>query len=202
MPQQRRERFAALAEGLALGSPDAAAAWAPEVLDIGFGHGESLLEAAARWPDRRVLGVEVHQPGILRAMERLAARAADRVAEDPTAGNARVLHGDVTALLPLLAPGTVVAVRAYFPDPWPKRRHAVRRLLDREVVAAVAGLLAPGGTFHVVTDDATYAAGVGLAAAAEPRLVPLPGGLGVPPTKYARRAAEAGRDIHDLAWAR
>ena len=192
MPEARRERLAELAAAAGFADPAAAAAWAPQVLDVGFGLGASLLAAAQQWPAARVLGVEVHQPGILRALDALvAAGHTERV---------RVLHGDVTGLLPLLGDGSLLAVRAYFPDPWPKRRHADRRLFGPAVVAALARRLGPGATLHVVTDDATYAAGVRAAAAAVPELVPVCGGLGVPDTKYARRAAAAGRTAQDLAW--
>lgn len=194
MPENRRARLASLGERLALPDAAAAAAWTPEVLDIGFGYGESLLAAVAQYPGRRVLGIEVHQPGLLRAMDALV--AAGHV------DDVRVLYADATAVLPVLAPGSLAAVRAYFPDPWPKRRHEARRLLGTEVVAGLAGLLAPGGTLHLVTDDPGYAAGMRAAGAAAAGLIPLPAGLGVPDTKYARRAAAAGRAAVDLAWRR
>ena len=99
--------------------PTGAAAWAPQVLDIGFGQGESLQAAVASRPGARVLGIEVHAPGVLRAADRLAQMNADPE-------SVRILRGDVTALLPLLAPSSLNHVQGFHPDPWPKRRHAAR----------------------------------------------------------------------------
>jgi tRNA (guanine-N7-)-methyltransferase len=171
----------------------AAAAWVPQVLDIGFGHGESLVAAAADWSGARLLGVEVHGPGILRAGDRLAAAGAD-----PT--SVRILRSDVTALLPLLKPGSLRHLQAFHPDPWPKRRHEARRLFDETILARLVELLAPGGSLHLVTDDADYAASIGSAAAALP-LHPA-AAPGVPVTRYGRRAAAAGRTAHSMAWTR
>jgi tRNA (guanine-N7-)-methyltransferase len=189
MPQPKRERLAARAAELAFPDPAAAAAWAPQLLDIGFGHGESLLALTAAHPELRVLGVEVHAPGLLAAMDRLA---------EAGAGQVRVLAGDVTAVLPLLAPGSLQLIQALHPDPWPKRRHAARRLLSAALLARCAQLLAPGGVLHIVVDDASYAAGVRAALAALPL---APTELAAPPqTKYGRRAAAAGRAVHRIAY--
>jgi len=190
MPEPHRERLALRAEALAFPSVESAAAWAPTVLDIGFGYGESLLALGLARPEARVLGVDVHSPGQLRAMDRLAEAGLSAV---------RVLPSDVTTLLPLLTPGSLDLVQAFHPDPWPKRRHAIRRLLQPAVVARLAELLAPSGVLHVVIDDDTYAASVRDAAAAVGVLAvvdPPP----VPETKYGRRAVAAGRTVHDMAW--
>lgn len=191
MPEGKSERLAARAEDLGLPDPAAAAAWAPEVLDVGFGYGESLVALAAAHPDRRILGVEVHEPGQLRAMDRLA---------EAGAHNVRILAADIVHLLPLLAPGSLRLVAAFHPDPWPKRRHAARRLFGAPVLARVCDVLAPGGTFHLVVDDDTYAAAV-VAAAQELALRASPAPP-APETKYGRRAVAAGRTVHSLAWQR
>lgn len=195
MPEPHRARLALHAEQLAFPDAAAAAAWAPQILDIGFGYGESLLALAQGNPDVRVLGVDPHSPGQLRAMDRLAAAGlAD--------GSVRILPADVVALLPLLAPGSVELVQALHPDPWPKRRHADRRLLQPAVLARIADLLAPGGGFRAVIDDDTYAASVRTAAEAIPRLAPWPDAPPAPETKYGRRAQAAGRTAYHLAWQR
>lgn len=195
MPPARLARLEPLSARFVVRDAALAAAWAPAVLDIGFGYGESLLAATTARPDVRTLGVEVHQPGLLAALEALAAAGADT-------GSVRVLHGDVTALLPALAPGSLLAVQAFYPDPWPKRRHEGRRLFGPDVLRRLVTSLAPGGTLHLVTDIDSYAAGILAAAGADDRLERIGGGLGLPVTRYATRAAAAGRVPIDLAWRR
>jgi tRNA (guanine-N7-)-methyltransferase len=189
MPELKRDRLASRAAELAFPDAASAAAWAPQLIDIGFGHGESLLALAQAHPEQRLLGVEVHEPGQLGAMDRLAAADARHV---------RVLPGDVVELLPLLAPGTLTLIQALHPDPWPKRRHAARRLLSAAVLTRCAELLAPGGVLHVVVDDDTYAAGVRELAAGLP-LAPVTWPA-PPETKYGRRAVAAGRTVHRIAY--
>jgi tRNA (guanine-N7-)-methyltransferase len=101
----------------------------------------------------------------------------------------------------MLTAGSLEVIQAFHPDPWPKRRHAIRRLLQAPLVARLAELLTPGGVLHVVIDDDTYAASVRDAAAAAGTLAsitPPP----APETKYGRRARAAGRTVHDMAWTR
>lgn len=174
--------------------PAAAAAWAPQVLDIGFGHGESLVAAAAGHPGSRLLGVEVHAPGVLRARDRLQEAGADST-------SVRILRADVTALLPLLSPGSLLHVQAFHPDPWPKRRHAARRLFDSSTLARLTELLGVGGTLHLITDDDSYAAAMRAAAGGIAELTPIEPPP-APGTKYGARARAAGRTIHGLAWRR
>jgi tRNA (guanine-N7-)-methyltransferase len=174
--------------------PAAAAAWAPQVLDIGFGHGESLVTAAAGHPSSRVLGVEVHAPGVLRARDRLEAAGADCT-------SVHILRADVTALLPLLTVQSLLLEQAFHPDPWPKRRHAARRLFDGSTLLRLTELLAVGATLHLITDDDSYAAAIRAAAIGIAELTPIEP-PGAPLTKYGARARAAGRTIHELAWHR
>jgi tRNA (guanine-N7-)-methyltransferase len=191
MPETKRTRLAARAAELAFPDAPSAAAWAPHLLDIGFGYGESLLALAAAFPELRLLGVDVHAPGQLRAMDRLA---------EAGVANVRVLPADVTTVLPLLAPGSLTLIQALHPDPWPKRRHAARRLLSAPVLARCVELLAPGGVLHVVVDDDDYAAAVHAALSGLPvRRTDHPP---PPETKYGRRALAAGRTAHRIAYAK
>ncbi|WP_019875708.1 tRNA (guanine(46)-N(7))-methyltransferase TrmB [Sporichthya polymorpha] len=194
MSDEHRARLAERAAALALSGPAAAAAWAPAVLDIGFGYGESLLALAQARPDARVLGVDVHSPGQLRAMDALVDAGLDD-------GTVRVLPADVTTLLPALTPGSLELVQAFHPDPWPKRRHAARRLLRPAVLTRITELLRPGGVLHVVIDNDIYAGSVREAAAEIPALREIPA-PDVPETKYGRRARAAGRTIHSMAWSK
>jgi tRNA (guanine-N7-)-methyltransferase len=122
---------------------------APLVLEIGFGNGEQLLHASVSEPARDFIGVEVHRPGVGRLLNALA---------DADVANARIYHHDaVEVLMHELAPGTLDEVRIFFPDPWPKKRHQKRRLIQPELVALVASRTKRGGRLHLATDWADYA---------------------------------------------
>ena len=137
---------------------------APRLLDVGTGTGEATRAWAADHPDHDVIAVELHRPGLARLL-------GDLEQSGPT--NVRVLEADVTVLLDAMAPGVIDAVRALFPDPWPKRRHVARRLVDRALVGRVADLLPVDGWLHLATDWADYADQMREALAAEPRLTPV-----------------------------
>ncbi|UXI69262.1 tRNA (guanosine(46)-N7)-methyltransferase TrmB [Tahibacter amnicola] len=121
----------------------------PVALEIGFGNGEQLAFGAAHEPAMNFIGVEVHRPGVGRALNALAAQ---------DSSNARVYHHDaVEVLTQELAPASLAQVRIYFPDPWHKKRHNKRRLVQPELVALLATRVARGGCLHLATDWADYA---------------------------------------------
>jgi len=122
---------------------------APRVLEIGFGNGEALAWASAQDPARDYIGVEVHRPGVGRLMNALAAEAVD---------NVRLYrHDAVEVLRHDIAPAALAEVRIWFPDPWPKKRHHKRRLIQPEFVDLVASRVATGGLLHLATDWEPYA---------------------------------------------
>jgi tRNA (guanine-N7-)-methyltransferase len=122
---------------------------APLVLEIGFGNGEQLLHACVSEPDRDFIGIEVHRPGVGRLLNGLA---------NANVSNARVYHHDaVEVLLHEIASATLDEVRIYFPDPWPKKRHNKRRLIQPDFVALLATRTKRGGRLHLATDWADYA---------------------------------------------
>ncbi len=122
---------------------------APLVLDIGFGMGDSLLQNAVHCPDHHFIGVEVHLAGIGRVLHALAKQGIT---------NIRLYHHDVVPLLQYtFTPGTFSQVHLYFPDPWPKKRHQKRRLVQPEFVSQIANILVPGGMFHLASDVEDYA---------------------------------------------
>lgn len=118
-------------------------------LEIGFGNGEHLLERARAQPERDFLGIEVHQPGVGHLL--LAAAKAE-------ISNLRVIaHDAVEVLQQQIPPDSLDEVQLLFPDPWPKKRHHKRRIVQAGFAALIASRLSAGGRFHLATDWAPYA---------------------------------------------
>ncbi len=163
----------------------------PVVLEVGSGMGEATAAAAAADPGRGLLAVDVHTPGHGNLL---------RLVEAAGLGNLRVADGDAQLLLGgMLESRALDEVRVWFPDPWPKARHAKRRLVTPDFLALVADRLRPGGLLHVATDWAPYAAQVSadLAAADGLELVSTDR-LARPPTRFERLGEDAGRTAYDL----
>jgi tRNA (guanine-N7-)-methyltransferase len=167
------------------------------VLDIGFGDGEALVTCAANYPQIDYLGVEVHEPGIGHLLLLL---------EKAGLNNVRVIARDAADVIrEQLGDRSFDAVNLFFPDPWPKKRHHKRRLVQPAFVADVARVLRPGGLFHFSTDWADYAEHTRAVIATEPRLVPASANdlcenplAFRPPTKFERRGRRLGHDVFDL----
>ena len=176
---------------------------APVVLEIGSGMGETTAQLVAAQPDVNYLAVEVYKPGLAQLMLR---------AEKLEADNLRLLRGDAMVLLrEHLAPESLDEVRIYFPDPWPKKRHHKRRLVQPETIALIASRLRRGGVLHLATDWENYAEQMLEVCEAEPELrnrhAGEPGGWAPRPdwrpvTKFENRAHDEGREIRDLIYER
>lgn len=122
---------------------------APVVLEIGFGMGASLVEMAGKEPDKDFIGIEVHRPGVGNCL------AEANVAELP---NLRVFNHDaVEVLADNIADGSLARIQLFFPDPWHKKRHHKRRLVQADFVQNLRKKLAIGGVFHMATDWENYA---------------------------------------------
>ncbi len=171
------------------------------VLDIGFGDGEALLTSAANNPDTDFLGIEVHEPGIghlLLLLERAALT------------NEREIARDASDVLPAALPdASFDCVNLFFPDPWPKKRHHKRRLLQPPFAAEIARVLRAGGLFHLATDWANYAEHGREVMGALPAFAEVPheGVRNEPlalraPTKFERRGLRLGHDVVDLYYCR
>ncbi len=168
---------------------------APRVLDVGCGMGEATAAAAAADPARDLLAVDVHTPGLAALLRRLEADGTTWV---------RVADGDARVLLEaMLAPASLDEVRVWFPDPWPKARHAKRRLLTPEFLALVAARLAPGGRLSFATDWPPYAEEVeALLRDAPLQLVSRERPPSRPVTRFEQQGRDAGRTAHDLVAVR
>jgi len=165
------------------------------VLDIGFGHGESTIQMARAQPELDVIGVEVHDPGVVTVL--------DAIENDPLP-HVRVMHGDLVAFLKRIGPESLAVVRIFFPDPWPKTRQHHRRLVRDDIVAALVDRLQIGGELQLATDIADYAELMQQVCDAEPR---LSGGIisrpdDRPLTRFEQRGLDEGRPPTDLRYRR
>ena len=122
---------------------------APRVIEIGFGNGDTLVQQAAAAPDTDFLGIEVHEPGVGHCL--IAARAAGVT-------NLRIIRHDAIEVLERQVPEhSISRINLYFPDPWPKKRHHKRRIVQPAFLELCESRLVPGGSLHVATDWANYA---------------------------------------------
>ena len=169
---------------------------APLVVEIGAGMGEATAALAAAEPARDVLACEVHTAGLASLAGLLA---------DTGLTNVRVVDGDGTALLrERICPAALDEVRVLFPDPWPKARHAKRRLLSPGFCALVADRLRPGGRLHLATDWPAYVehalAALATCSALNSAVVDRPPTR--PVTGYERRGLADGRPAYDIVAVR
>lgn len=174
---------------------------APQVMEIGFGNGEALAWASEHDPARDYIGVEVHGPGVGRLMNALAER---------DAGNVRLYRHDAVEVLEnAIAPGALSEVRIWFPDPWHKKRHNKRRIIQSEFVALLASRMAPNGLLHLATDWQAYADHMleVMEAAPDWRNDVAPGAYAEKPdwrieTHFERRGLKLGHGVRDLLYRR
>ncbi len=173
---------------------------APRVTEIGFGDGATLLDLAARSPASDFIGVEVHPPGIGHCLLGIESRGL---------ANLRVIpHDAVEVLDRQIAPGSLDELLLYFPDPWPKKRHHKRRIVQPPFVALVADRLKPGGRFRLATDWEPYAAWMLEVLAREPRLENAAAGGGFidaserASTRFEARGRRLGHAVFDLCYRR
>ena len=174
---------------------------APRTLEIGFGNGEHLASLAAAHPERDYLGVEVHRPGVGHLL---------MLAATNNLTNLRAsTHDAVEVLREQIAPGALDEVLVLFPDPWHKKRHNKRRLIQPPFVELIASRLAPGGMLKLATDWEEYALQMLDVMRGNPQFTNLsPGGDWMPrpeeraPTRFEKRGARLGHGVWDLAFRR
>jgi len=174
---------------------------APVILEIGFGNGESLATIAAAHPENNYIGIEVHRPGVGSLLLRL---------EEQGVENVRVICRDASEVIQKnIVDESLDSVYLFFPDPWPKKKHHKRRLVQPGFVQQLRGKLKVGGRFHMATDWENYAEHMmavmsdaeGFAnTAGEGRYSPKPEYR--PETKFERRGKKLGHGVWDLVFQR
>ena len=172
---------------------------APLVVEIGSGIGEATAALAAARPSYNVLAFEVWRPGVAETFLRL---------DEAGAENVRLISVDaVWSMEHLLGEGELAGLWTFFPDPWPKKRHHRRRLVNERFAAVAASRLVPGGLWRLATDWPDYAEQMEQVLDAEPLLEsvydgPAPRWEERPLTRFERRGLRAGRPVRDFAYRR
>lgn len=166
---------------------------APKILEIGFGMGETTARIAFEHPENDYLGVEVHTPGVGALLKRI---------DELALTNVRVVqHDAVEVARDMVPPGSLAGVHVFFPDPWPKKRHHKRRLLQKPFVELLASRLAPGGYLHVATDWQEYAEHILATLGAVDDLEnPHPGFAGRPADRPETKFESRGRRLGHGSW--
>ncbi|MFJ9034158.1 tRNA (guanosine(46)-N7)-methyltransferase TrmB [Streptomyces sp. NPDC102274] len=181
--------------------PDEMFGGLPVVLEIGFGMGEATARMAAADRGTGILAVDVHTPGQGNLL---------RLAEENGLTNIRVANGDAIILLSEMLPAESLAgLRIYFPDPWPKKRHHKRRLIQREFLTLAASRLKPGAVLHCATDWEPYAEQMLAELTAHPGFENTQGDGGYAPrpafrplTRFEGQGLDKGHVVHDLLFRR
>jgi tRNA (guanine-N7-)-methyltransferase len=170
---------------------------APKLLEIGFGMGEGMADIASVHPENDYLGVEVHTPGVGALLKQIGERKL---------GNVRVIqHDAVDVLTRMIAPGSLSGVHIFFPDPWHKKRHNKRRLIQVPFVRLLAERLQPGGYLHLATDWEDYAVQMLEVLSSEPTLANTAADYARRPdtrplTKFEQRGLRLGHGVWDLLF--
>ena len=171
---------------------------APITLEIGFGDGVSLATMAANAPDQNFIGIEVHRPGVGRMLH---------LTEDNNLTNLRVMDDDAVQIIKNRIPdGSLDRVQLFFPDPWHKKRHNKRRIVQDEFVKLIASKLSVNGVFHLATDWEPYAehmvdvmeASDDFKSQATTPYSPKPDAR--PTTKFETRGLKLGHGVWDLLY--
>ena len=170
---------------------------APRILEIGFGMGETTAAIAQEHPESDYLGIEVHTPGVGSLLKRIA---------DLRLENLRIIQHDAVEVVEhMIAPAALAGVHVFFPDPWPKKRHHKRRLIQPAFVALLASRMKPGACVHTCTDWEEYAERMLEVLSAEPALRNTASGYANrpearPETKFERRGLALGHRVWDLVF--
>jgi len=170
---------------------------APVVLEIGFGMGDATAKIAQALPDHDFIGCEVHEPGVGALLKLIG---------EQDIPNIRILRHDAVEVLEhMIRPGSLAGIHIFFPDPWHKKRHHKRRLIQPAMVQKLCARLAPGGYLHCATDWEPYAQQMLEVLGAEPALRNTAAGYAEKPayrplTKFENRGLRLGHGVWDLVF--
>jgi len=172
---------------------------AETILEIGFGNGDSLWQMAQAHPEKNYFGIEVHRPGVGHLL---------RLVEDSNCENIRISNKDAIDVLEhQLADNSIDRLQLFFPDPWHKKKHNKRRIVQEKFLKQVARILKPGGTFHLATDWEDYAkhmlktlndSPLFTNLSSDKTFVPKPETR--PTTKFEKRGQRLGHGVWDLMF--
>jgi tRNA (guanine-N7-)-methyltransferase len=172
---------------------------APRVLEIGFGMGDATAAIAQARPDTDFIGIEVHTPGVGALLKHIGKREL---------GNLRLIQHDAVEVMEhMVAPASLAGVHVFFPDPWHKKRHHKRRLIQPTFVRLLASRIALGGYLHCATDWQPYAEQMLAVLSGEPMLHNSAPGYAPKPqhrplTKFENRGLKLGHGVWDLVFTR
>lgn len=172
---------------------------APLIVEIGFGMGEGTAQIAAAHPQNDYLGIEVHNPGVGSLLDKIGRGGLQ---------NVRIVqHDAVEVLRDMIRPSSLAGVHVFFPDPWHKKRHHKRRLLQAPFVHLLASRLADSGYLHVATDWEDYAQQILAVLSAEPLLRNGANAYAERPdyrplTRFEQRGMRLGHAVFDLVFIR
>jgi tRNA (guanine-N7-)-methyltransferase len=168
------------------------------IVEIGFGMGDSLLEMAKMDPDSNFIGIEVHQPGVGKLLHGIA---------EQELTNLKIVSYDAKEVFQFCFENeSIDKVQIFFPDPWPKKRHHKRRLVQTEFIEQLLGKLKPGADIHLATDWQAYAEHMMDVMQAIPRLSNVNGANNYwadpdrPGTKFEKRGQRLGHGVWDLQF--
>ena len=171
----------------------------PLILDIGFGSGESTINHAISHPENNYLAVEVHRPGIGRLLNKI---------EENTLTNIKIIKHDVIDILQEQIPDySLTQIFIFFPDPWPKKRHHKRRLINKELIKLIKKKLVMHGRLHIATDWEDYANYIMEIGNADSELINLAGYNNYSPrpewraeTRFEHRGKKLEHNVWDLCY--
>ena len=170
---------------------------APTILEIGFGMGETTARIAQEHPENNYLAIEVHTPGVGSLLK--------QIAENELKNLRLIQHDAVEVLEHMIAPATLSGAHIFFPDPWPKKRHHKRRLIQPGFVTLLVSRLAPRAYLHAATDWQEYAEQILAVFAGEPGLANTATGFAPRPdyrplTKFESRGLRLGHGVWDIIF--
>ncbi len=171
------------------------------IIEIGIGNGDALIEMASQDPRSLYLGIEVHLPGVGRCLNRIEQLGLDNVR--------LIRHDAIEVLEQMIAPASLDRLLLFFPDPWPKKRHHKRRIVNQRFRDLLHRALKPGGEFHAATDWQEYAEWIAAEFLGDDRFVNRGDVEGYcatpayrPRTRFERRGLALGHPVRDLVFAK